>query len=255
MKAVLINGGARPKGNTDRVLARIAARLDREGIESTRFDLAREDIRICRGCRLCFDKGETFCPLADDALKIFNALKDCDLIVVAGPIYVEDVSGLLKNWIDRMAFNCHRPALYRQKAFIVLQSGSGATNHATQTVSRALLTWGARVVGTQKLVLGAQATAAEFPALYAKALDAGLAKAIDAAKRPASPSVIQLMAFCIQRRYYQTKANRDLADYAYWRDNGWLDSGRAWYCDAKIGAPRLALARLLGTFVAKLMLR
>lgn len=255
MNAVLINGGARAKGNTNRVLERVAASLDRQGVETTRFDLARADIRMCRGCRLCFDKGEAFCPLADDVPKIFDALKGCDLIVVAGPIYVEDVSGLLKNWIDRMAFNCHRPALYRQRAFIVLQSGSGATNHATTTVSRALLTWGARVVGTQRLVLGANAASAEFPEKYAKALDARLAKAVAAAKRPLTPTVMQLIAFRIQRGYYQTKANRDLADYAYWRDNGWLDAGRVWYCDAKVGAPRLALSRLLGAPVAKLMLR
>jgi multimeric flavodoxin WrbA len=31
--------------------------------------------------------------------------------VFASPVYVEDINGVMKNWIDRMAFNSHRPTL------------------------------------------------------------------------------------------------------------------------------------------------
>jgi multimeric flavodoxin WrbA len=34
------------------------------------------------------------------------------LTVFASPIYVEDVNGAMKNFIDRMAYNCHRPRFF-----------------------------------------------------------------------------------------------------------------------------------------------
>lgn len=55
--------------------------------------------------------GEDHCPLRDDVSEIKKKIDDADIIILASPVYVEDVSGLLKNWIDRMAFVCHRPAV------------------------------------------------------------------------------------------------------------------------------------------------
>ena len=35
-------------------------------VESEMVVLNNQQIGICRGCKLCFEKGEEFCPLKDD---------------------------------------------------------------------------------------------------------------------------------------------------------------------------------------------
>jgi hypothetical protein len=69
------------------------------------------------------------------------------------------------------------------------------------------------------------------------------------------PSFTELMAFGIQRRYYKTKAESSSIDYRYWSENGWLDPGRDYYCDAAINPFRKLLARMAGRIVSSLVLR
>lgn len=97
---------------------------DKENIilEIERISLGQLDLNTCRGCRVCFDKGEEKCPLKDDVLSIRDKMILADGILAASPVYVEDVNGIMKNWIDRMAFNCHRPAFAGKSAYIGLSS-------------------------------------------------------------------------------------------------------------------------------------
>jgi hypothetical protein len=58
------------------------------------LDLAEMDIRTCRGCRICFDKGEESCPLKDDLLAIRRRIEAAELLVLGSPVYVEDGNGV-----------------------------------------------------------------------------------------------------------------------------------------------------------------
>jgi multimeric flavodoxin WrbA len=51
----------------------------------------------------------------------------------------------MKNWIDRMAFNNHRPAFAGKSAVIVTTSGMGSTSHTQKTMQYALMAWGIHV--------------------------------------------------------------------------------------------------------------
>jgi multimeric flavodoxin WrbA len=110
------------KGNTALILDMVKAELASDGSDVTEINLAHRDIQPCRGCRLCFDKGETSCPLADDLAEIREAMRAHDVTVFASPIYVEDVNGAMKGLIDRMAYACHRPEFYARGARLAAAS-------------------------------------------------------------------------------------------------------------------------------------
>ncbi len=49
--------------------------------------LSEYNISTCRGCRICFDKGEEFCPLKDDRYKLMAKMKDYGLNLITFMIY------------------------------------------------------------------------------------------------------------------------------------------------------------------------
>lgn len=172
MKIIILTSSYRKHGNTEQLSELIgeelqkAAEVMQESLEVERISLAHAGLQLCRGCRACFDKGEDMCPLKDDLLLIRDKISEADGIILASPVYVEDVNGIMKNWIDRMAFYCHLPAFAGKTAITVVTSGARATNHALGTMSNALTSWGVTVRGQYKFRLGALTEKQEIKSRY-----------------------------------------------------------------------------------------
>lgn len=62
--------------------------------------MAYSDIQFCRGCRIYFDKGEELCPIKNGLLNIRDKINSADGIILASPVYVEDINGIMKNWAN-----------------------------------------------------------------------------------------------------------------------------------------------------------
>jgi multimeric flavodoxin WrbA len=50
-------------------------------VEAEIVTLSDYQIGTCRGCRLCFEKGEEFCPLKDDRDALFAKIEASDGVV------------------------------------------------------------------------------------------------------------------------------------------------------------------------------
>lgn len=262
MKILSIVSSFRIDGNTSRLTSLIEEQLHLEAerlkisLEVERIDLSRQDVRTCRGCRLCFDKGEDKCPLKDDLLSIRNKMLEADGYLIASPVYVEDVNGSLKNWIDRLAFICHRPAFAGKSAFLITTSGGGSSNHALRTMNSALHAFGCRVAGMKKFRTGALMEKEDIRSNYDKNIRRIAEVFLKDLKRgtDANPGWYSLIAFrvqqiCWSRADYQ-KSNPH--DYQYWKEKGWLKPRCTYYVPLKKGLWKARLARLIGGGVAKL---
>ncbi len=95
MKFLLISGSPR-KGNTEFVLRKLYELL--EG-EKELVLLREKNIKHCQGCLSC-DKSNK-CVLHDDMEEICQKLIKAEVIVIGTPNYFNNVSGLLKDFIDR----------------------------------------------------------------------------------------------------------------------------------------------------------
>lgn len=253
MNVLFLNSSYRTNGNTALALGSLKSGLLDAGIGVDELNLAHEDIQPCRGCRVCFDRGEDQCPLSDGLRRIRDAIESHELTVFASPIYVEDVNGAMKNFIDRMAYNCHRPRFFGRGAFILSTSGAGSSNHGPLTIERAAMAWGFSLAGKAKFKMGARMSKDAFEDAY----KGKIAKAVRAIERSANrkPSFTALMAFSIQKDSYQKRADKSSVDYRYWSEHGWLDAGRAFYTDGTVGAPKAYAARALGKLVSAFVLK
>jgi multimeric flavodoxin WrbA len=261
MNILVCIGSHRKNGNTARLVGLVAAQLRaiaaRENV-SLQVDtvvLGHRDIRLCRGCRACFDRGEDSCPLADDLPAIKARMIAADGLIVASPVYVEDVSGTLKNWIDRLAYLCHRPELAAKCVYLLTTTGAGSTGHAMRTLNTALRTWGAFIVGQAGFKMGALMDRDEAAARYEGRVARIARDLFDAIRerRFARPSFLSLMTFGIQQRYWQRKTEHSV-DYDYWRARGWTDMGRTFYVPHQANAVKVAAARLASAIVARFVL-
>jgi multimeric flavodoxin WrbA len=71
------------------------------------------NLKMCAGCFQCLKKGQELCPLKDDRDKIIAKMLAADGIILSSPVYVMDVTAYMKNFIDRLAFSCHRPMFFK----------------------------------------------------------------------------------------------------------------------------------------------
>ncbi len=75
--------------------------------------LSHHKIGTCRGCLVCFEKGEEFCPLKDDDRDLLiEKIMASDGVVIATPNYSFQVSATTKIFLDRLGFVFHRPRFF-----------------------------------------------------------------------------------------------------------------------------------------------
>ncbi len=65
-----------------------------------------------------------------------------DGVIFLTPVYVVNMSGLLKNFIDRFAYLCHRQKFNGKKAWIICSTGSSGANIVCKLTSMAPISWG-----------------------------------------------------------------------------------------------------------------
>jgi multimeric flavodoxin WrbA len=92
-------------------------------VETEIVTLSDYRVGTCRGCRLCFEKGEEFCPLKDDRDALFAKIDASDGVVFATPNYSFHVSGLLKVFLDRFGFVFHRPRYFGKTFTSIVSQG------------------------------------------------------------------------------------------------------------------------------------
>jgi multimeric flavodoxin WrbA len=122
MKVTAFVGSARKKG-TYNATEQSLLNLQSLGIvEYEIITLSDYMIETCTGCKLCFEKGEEFCPLKDYRSQLLEKMDNSDGIIFASPNYSFHVSGYMKIFLDRLGFIFHRPRFFG-KAFtsIVVQ--------------------------------------------------------------------------------------------------------------------------------------
>jgi multimeric flavodoxin WrbA len=97
MKICAVCGSMREESNTNKLVMRIARA---GGHEVDVVSLGAVQIRPCTGCAACM-MNEGVCPIDDDMQAVYEKLLAADGFVIGGPTYFMDISGAVKDFIDR----------------------------------------------------------------------------------------------------------------------------------------------------------
>jgi multimeric flavodoxin WrbA len=209
-------------------------------------------LEFCQGCKLCFDKGEEFCPLKDDRDALLEKMEHSDGVVFATPSYAYQVSARMKNLLDRLAFIFHRPRFFGRTFTAILTQGVPVGGGILKYLEDSGANLGFHVtkgccVWTLDPMTEAQKK--KFKQKIKKACERfykGLTR-----PAPPAPSLFRLMIFRTGRTGFQ-HAKVKYFDYYYYRDKGWFESD--YYYETGLGPVKKLLGRffdLLGRLIAK----
>jgi multimeric flavodoxin WrbA len=103
MKIIALNGSPRGvKGMTWWTLEKFLKGAEEAGAEALAIHLAEKRIHHCTGELACWLKTPGRCIHRDDMEGILAEVAAADALVLATPVYVDGMTGLLKNCLDRM---------------------------------------------------------------------------------------------------------------------------------------------------------
>jgi multimeric flavodoxin WrbA len=98
-----INGSPHKKGTTAKLLKKALDSAKKYGAKTFLIDIVDKNIKQCLGCySVKHDSCEYPCKQKDDMQEIYKILLKSDAIIFASPIYWFNVTGLMKNFIDRL---------------------------------------------------------------------------------------------------------------------------------------------------------
>jgi multimeric flavodoxin WrbA len=224
MKVTAFVASARKK-HTYHATEKFMTRLQELGdMEYEIVALSEYNLQTCRGCRVCFDKGEEFCPLQDDRNLLINKIMDSDGVLFATPNYSFQVSGFMKVFLDRLGFVFHRPQFFG-KAFtsIVAQGiyGGGKIVNYLDFVGNGL---GFNAV-KGSCVMTIEPVTEKAQAINDKKIDS-LSKKFysQLTNKTCQPSLIKLFLFRMARSSMKIMLDDRSRDYKFYKENGWFES-------------------------------
>ncbi len=138
MKVIGILGSARENGSTHYLMNEMMKAPAGDGAETKIYNLAKMNIGCCFGCENCRKNGS--CIRKDDMYTLYDELKTADAIVIGTPIYMGEMTGQLKTFIDRCFAlkDADRNSLIPagKKMAIIITQGAPMPEHYAKTAER-----------------------------------------------------------------------------------------------------------------------
>ena len=255
MKIAAVMGTYRKTGAGEAVIRQIEQALkDAPGVEIDRIWLGDTDLRLCRGCRVCYERGEAACPLKDGYLDAMARLNGADAAIFYSPVYTLSVSGMMKTFFDRSSWVLHRPHFKGRYALVLTTVASWGERPALSTLGKIVSMMGFSAVAS----LGVVTAKAQSNPGYRRRMEKRVARAARllvkraASSRPVRPSLIELITFRVQKSVFGTGSPGCANDKAVWRAAGWADKKAVYYCPARVSPVRRAAADAIAWFLLKL---
>ena len=208
-------------------------------VESEIVSLSNYRLGLCGGCKVCFSKGEEFCPQKDDRDVLIEKMMSSDGVVFATPNYSFQVSALMKMFLDRLGFVFHRPRFFG-KTFtsIVTQGFFGgekivkyldfvASGLGFNTVKGCCVTVLDPMTEKEKRKTE-KAIAGHSRRFYARLVKQAFPV----------PTLFKLWGFRMARTNIEMLLKESDRDYTYYRDKGWFES--EYYYPVHLGVSKKA---------------
>ena len=109
MKYCVLKGSPRKNGNTAALLTPFLDELSALGNEYNIVNLFEKHIEACTACLNCQKDWTVFgCVRRDDVQEIFDLISECDVLVLATPIYSWYCTPPMKALLDRLVYGMNK---------------------------------------------------------------------------------------------------------------------------------------------------
>lgn len=98
-KVLILSGSPRKGGNSDLLCDEFMKGAVSAGHEVEKIRVQEKKVACCIACYACRNTGK--CAIKDDMAEIMQKMIDCDVMVLASPVYFYSIDAQLKAVIDR----------------------------------------------------------------------------------------------------------------------------------------------------------
>lgn len=236
MKKVIAINSSRRKQNTYGLICQVQSILKNHDIEVEIINLFDYNIGECIGCEHCIL--EDSCVLVDDEKKLMDKLEGSDGIILTSPVYMENVSGKLKTFVDRTCKWFHRPVICGKPVLVMATTKGSGLKTTLNYLERVAIQWGGinagrigRSIGTMRDLVRDQECESFI-------------RHLESDKRAYKPSLKSLINFQVQKVLADVMSGRD---GAYWKAKGWNTSSYYFSCKINI------VKKVIATFIYKVL--
>ncbi|MBS3740680.1 MAG: flavodoxin family protein [Candidatus Cloacimonetes bacterium] len=246
MKIVVIFGSPRKK-NSYLVTKQFETEMKKlADFEFEYIFLKQADIKQCIGCHNCLFYGEEKCPFPDVRENILQKLLTADGLIFVSPVYVAQVTAIMKNFIDRLSFLCHRPALFDQDVMVISTTGVMNLKDVLKYLKDVAYIWGAKTVTTFGLVTPPDKSETEIKQ------DIKIKEAVEIFyknlnTKNLTPALSQVIQFKAQRTFLGSELTKEVSpkDYEHYSKL----QNKSYYVPAKINFFKRTCGWLVEQFV------
>jgi multimeric flavodoxin WrbA len=221
MKILAINGSPRTIRSYTRRLAQFVLEGAAEaGTETEMIDLCDLRVTPCTACEVCSLNGT--CVNDDDVPSLVDRMKEADGIVFASPVYIDNVSGQMKVFFDRLADAIQYQILAAKYGCSVATTHTSGGEEVVAYLNHVQNYLGIITVGGLAVATGGEAESVDRAEGDARALGKKLVDAIrDGFSDPEQEAVITG-----NREFFKdiVIGNRELrtGEYERWVKSGWI---------------------------------
>ncbi|MFH1729329.1 MAG: flavodoxin family protein [Pseudomonadota bacterium] len=102
-KVFIVNGSHKGrKGNTHVLVEAFIKGIKKANAQFEYIVLNELKIESCKACFYCWRKTKGLCCINDDMKTLIEKFIASDFVVLASPLYIDNVSALMKNFMDRL---------------------------------------------------------------------------------------------------------------------------------------------------------
>ncbi len=177
MKILAINGSPRTiRSITRKLVQHVLEGAARAGAETEIIDLCDLHVTPCTACEACSLNG--ICVNDDDIPPLLDRMREADGIIFASPVYIDNVSGQMKVFFDRLADAIHYQILAGKFGCSVATTHTSGGGEVVMYQNHVLNYLGVVAVGGMSVATGGDAGTLAAAEITAQDLGRKLAEAI-----------------------------------------------------------------------------
>lgn len=237
MKNIVVLHSSKRKVNTYGILEQMASILEGNDCSVEIISLYDMQISDCIGCERCIIKDK--CVLNDQTKEVMDKIALADGVIISSPVYLLQVSGKLKTFIDRTCAWYHRPLLVGKPVLSVATTKGSGLKDTLAYLDKVCAQWGGMSAGQ----VGRNIRTINNPVTLAE-----LSRFITLLNNPKcyKPTVSELIGYEVQKSLAVFLGG---LDSEYWSDKGWLS--KPYYVDCKVRLRKRIISSSIGKAMRK----
>lgn len=240
MKKVLLINASHRKKNSYRLLKEAEQTFKKQGFDTEIITLSDYAINYCKGCEVCILKEG--CVVKDELDQVLKKIIQCDGLVIGTPVYLNNMTGILKTLIDRTCSWFHRTPVAQKPVFLIITTQGSGINNTLKSIRESLTQWGVCYCG----YIGRKGRS-----LYDPIPTKDLAKFIQSVKeegRGYKPTFNEVSTYMIQK---VLATNVFPVDKIYWKEKRWMEA--PYFHGAKVNGLKRIYSNIMYKMLCKVI--